>query len=68
VPGEDHLHVVLVHHHCGGENARPDVTGVRELQETLNRAVLTKRAMQQWKHHVDLAQSLGRGSRLEDAQ
>ena len=68
VPGEDQLHVVLVHHHRGGEHARPDVADVRQLEHALQGAVLAERPVQQREHDVDLAELARRLARLEDRQ
>ena len=65
---EDHLHEVLVHARRGGEHAGADVADVRELEQSLDRAVLAERPVQQREHDVDLAQAVRHLARLLDGE
>jgi hypothetical protein len=64
--GEDQLHVLLVHAGRAGEHPGARVPGARHLQQALERAVLAVCAMQQWQHHVDLAEAVRHIARGRD--
>src|ERR1019366_6609134 len=51
--GEQALHGVLVHGRGGAEDARANVGDVAQLEQSLNRAVLAKRAVQHGKDDVE---------------
>jgi hypothetical protein len=68
VPGEDDLHVVLVHAGGGGEDARADVAHVGEVEEALERPVLTERTVQQREDDVDGAELPRRLTCLEHGE
>jgi hypothetical protein len=66
--GQDQLHVLLVHAGRAGEHARARVPGAGHLQQTLQRAVLAERPVQQRQHHVDLAEVAGHLARRAHVQ
>jgi hypothetical protein len=61
---EDDLHQVLVHHRRGGSHPGADVAHVREVEQALDRPVLTERPVQQGEDDVDLAEIAWRLPRL----
>src|SRR6185437_331070 len=50
----DALHHVLVHRNGGREHVAADVGKVGELEETLDRAVFTERAMEDGEYDIDI--------------
>ena len=54
--GQQHLRVMLVHARGGREHAATDVRHIHHLQQTLNRAVLAIRAVQNRQHRVNVPQ------------